>query len=170
MMPVINGYEMTGQLSELPQFQDTVIIAFSTSVYQTEYQTDQQKGLEAGCNDFLGKPVQIEQLFNKIQYYLNLTGIYDNFSEIQDIGDNLCNDVELTRQMSTPPKEELLNLYSAAKIGDVEGMEKQLMQLLQLNSNHSFFANKILELAADFEYEKITKLIYSNFRLDAVHG
>lgn len=157
MMPVINGYEMTGQLRELPPFQDTVIIAFSASVYQT----DQQKCLEAGCNDFLCKPVQIEELFNKIQHYLNLTWIYDNLSKIPDMGDNLCNDVKLTRQMSTPPKEELLNLYSAANVGDVEGVEQQVMQLLQLNSNHSFFANKILELAADFEYEKITKLIDS---------
>lgn len=155
MMPVMNGYEMTGQLRELPQFQDTVIIAFSASVYQA----DQQKGLEAGCNDFLGKPVQIEELFNKIQHYLNLDWIYDNFSEIQDIGSHLSSDVELTKEMSIPPKEELLNLYLAANIGDVEGVEQQVIQLLQLNPDYSFFANKILELAADFEYEQITKLI-----------
>lgn len=158
VMPVMDGYQMTRQLRQLPEFQNTIIIAISANVFAV----NQQKSLESGCNDFLPKPVKIEGLLNKIKSYLNLLWIYDSESNAQSqkLGDESSrySQVALT-EMVIPPKEELLILYEAANSGYVNGVEREVLRLQQLNPDYTPFATRILELAADFEYEQIANLI-----------
>jgi CheY-like chemotaxis protein len=56
MMPQLNGYETTRQIRQFNH--DVVIIA------QTAYGLpgDREKALEAGCNDYIAKPVNREAL------------------------------------------------------------------------------------------------------------
>lgn len=63
-MPVMNGLEATKEIRKLNQ--SVPIIA------QTAYALagDSEKTLEAGCNDYLSKPVTAELLLKKINKYL----------------------------------------------------------------------------------------------------
>lgn len=63
-MPILNGFEATKIIRQVSQ--DTVIIAVSASAYNE----DIQKALDAGCNDFLAKPVHKEVLMETIQKYI----------------------------------------------------------------------------------------------------
>jgi PAS domain S-box-containing protein len=161
VMPVMDGYQMTQRLRQVPEFQNTTIIAISASVFEAY----QQKSRDSGCQDFLPKPVQAEELLNKIKSYLNLSWIYEN-EGTSDWGVGHRDEKRTSPQpppspseMVIPPPEELLALYEAANSGDVEGVEQGVMGLKQLNPDYTHFATRILELAQDFNYEKIANLV-----------
>ncbi len=65
-MPGMNGYEATRQIRQFNK--DVVIIA------QTAFGLigDREKSIEAGCNDYLAKPLQKNELINLVNRYFNL--------------------------------------------------------------------------------------------------
>jgi signal transduction histidine kinase len=64
-LPLMDGFEATRRIRELKP--GLPIIA------QTAYvmSNDKQKCLDAGCNDYLPKPIQYKELMKKLGYYLN---------------------------------------------------------------------------------------------------
>ncbi len=65
-MPGMNGYEATRQIRQFNK--DVVIIA------QTAFGLigDREKSIEAGCNDYIAKPLQKNDLMNLVNRYFNL--------------------------------------------------------------------------------------------------
>lgn len=160
MMPVMDGFEMTRQLRQLPEFQTTTVIATSASVFEA----DQQKSRDSGCNDFLPKPIQREELFNKLEKSLNLIWIFDDNTKTlsQELGDESNHFTQvISTDMASPPNEELIALYKAVQIGDFTGVEHAAIQFKQISAEYIPFATRILELAQEFEAEKIMQLIQS---------
>ncbi|MEH1837669.1 MAG: ATP-binding protein [Nostoc sp.] len=151
-MPIMNGLEMTQHLRAQSEFQDTVIIASSASVFSLNRQQSQ----EAGCNDFLPKPVQNFELFEKLQHYLNLTWIYEVENQILEITIPL-------EEMIFPPSEQLVNLYKAARTGYIQDIQEEADHIKKLDHKYTVFANKILKLAEEFEDEEIVNLIKNKF-------
>jgi signal transduction histidine kinase/ActR/RegA family two-component response regulator len=145
-MPVMNGLEMTQHLRSQCEFKSTVIIASSASVFSL----NRQQSLEAGCNDFLPKPVQTNDLFDKIQNHLNLIWI----NEAKNI-ESICS----LEKIIFPPKEKLVNLYKFAKAGCIQDIQEEAIYIKNLDSKYTGFANKILELAEELDDEKIVDLI-----------
>jgi signal transduction histidine kinase/ActR/RegA family two-component response regulator len=70
-MPLMDGLEMTRCLRQWDEFGDTPIIASSAFVFNY----DRQQSQDAGCNDFLPKPVQASELLEILQRYLSLEWI-----------------------------------------------------------------------------------------------
>jgi len=64
-MPEMDGYEATRQIRH---FNKEVIIIAQTAFAQTD---DREKALEAGCNDYISKPIKIDLLKVLIQKYFN---------------------------------------------------------------------------------------------------
>jgi len=62
-MPIMNGYEATRQIRQFNK--DVVIIA------QTAFglSGDREKAIEAGCNDYIAKPINKDELLSLIQKY-----------------------------------------------------------------------------------------------------
>ena len=148
MMPVMDGFEMTQCLRRLPECQYTPMIASSASVSES----NQQKSREAGCNDFISKPIQSEELLEKIQNHLGVVW----FTEAFEVSQTNQQEAE---QLIAPPPSQLVVLYQAAQIGDIAGVEAEATRLRQLNSEYVTFANKLLELTHEFEEQKILKLV-----------
>jgi PAS domain S-box-containing protein len=156
IMPVIDGFEMTRQLRQLSALQNTIIIAISANVFETS----QQKCRESGCNDFLPKPIQAQDLFDKIQDYLDLSWIYSESKELQLSGlESIHNLSSPSLEMVIPPSHELLALHQAVLTGDVGAVEYELTRLQEVSVEYISFALRVLELAQDFEYEQIAQLI-----------
>ncbi|AFZ19936.1 PAS domain S-box protein [Allocoleopsis franciscana] len=147
VMPMMDGFEMTRQLRLFTQLKDTVVIAISANAFAL----DRQKSLESGCNDFLTKPVQAEELLTKMKDYLNVSWIYQE-RRWEQASTN-------SPEMVIPAHEELMNLYEAAQSGDIEGVEQECMRLQDLSSEYISFVIRVLKLAQAFEYEEIAKLI-----------
>ncbi|MEI7501242.1 MAG: PAS domain S-box protein [Bacteroidota bacterium] len=64
-MPDLNGYAATRQIRE---FNNDVIIIAQTAYAMVD---DREKALEAGCNDYLAKPIRIDALKGLIQKYFS---------------------------------------------------------------------------------------------------
>ncbi|HEY9598245.1 MAG TPA: response regulator, partial [Cyanophyceae cyanobacterium] len=162
VMPVMDGYQMTRNLRQLPEFKTTSIIAISANAFEV----DRQESLKSGCNDFLPKPIQAEELLNKIQALLKLSWIYQHCNEplLHPVPDELEPSVS-SLAMIVPPLEELVALYQATQIGDVDSAEQEAIRLQQLNPDYEVFAARILKFAYDFDCESITKLISSYYTL-----
>jgi len=154
IMPVMDGWEMTQQLQQLPQY--PIVIAISANVLEVE----RQQSLASGCQDFLVKPFQTEELLNKIQKNLSLSWIYDDYSpnKFTEVGEN-SDGLEIVPTMVIPPKNTLIVLHNAALGGDVEGVEQIALQLKQSTPDYSAFALNVLELADDFRYEELAQLV-----------
>ncbi len=160
VMPVMDGFEMTRRLRQLPEFQHTIIMANSASVFET-YQLQSR---ECGCNDFLPKPIQADELLNKIKNYLNLSWMYDSLriraeNQTSSLSDQPSSLGYNPLEMVIPPREELIALHEAAQLGDVIGVEEEAIRLQQLSPDYSPFISMILDLAEDFDYEEIETLI-----------
>ena len=67
-LPYLNGWEATKIIRENEETTHIPIIALTAHALMT----DKQRGLDAGCNDYLTKPVNFDKLVSKIH---KLTGV-----------------------------------------------------------------------------------------------
>jgi CheY-like chemotaxis protein len=86
-MPIMNGYEATRKMREIEsESEHTVIIALTASAMKG----DIEKCLEAGMDDYLSKPVNINQLTSMIQKYSKTETNVINFNFQNNINKNIC--------------------------------------------------------------------------------
>lgn len=64
-MPVMNGFEATQKIREIPQYKDTPIIALTAFAMKG----DREKCLEAGATDYIPKPIDSQEFIQKVKYY-----------------------------------------------------------------------------------------------------
>ena len=65
-LPDIDGYEVTRRLRQMPQTATVPIIAMTANVMKG----DREKTLEAGCNNYIRKPIDIDQLPQQVAEYV----------------------------------------------------------------------------------------------------
>jgi CheY-like chemotaxis protein len=147
VMPVLDGFEAVRRLRQDPEFQETVVIALSASVFEQ----DQQQSLDAGCTDFLPKPVQAADLLHKIGGHLNLEWIYE--TDPQDHSQPEAG------PLVVPPAETLIPIYELAQKGQIFAIDEQIDRIEQLGEAYIPFAMEIRKLAADFKVDQIRDLI-----------
>ncbi|OUL24073.1 hybrid sensor histidine kinase/response regulator [Nostoc sp. RF31YmG] len=145
-MPVMDGLTMTQHLRQSKTLQNAIVISSSASVFDI----DRQKALDAGCNDFLPKPIQAQELLDKLQNHLQLTWIYEY--ENQNASDSVT-------EMVIPPASELMALYQAVQRCDVANIQLETNRIKQIDTKYTAFADKLLALADEFEIEAIASLV-----------
>ncbi len=65
-MPDIDGYTLTARIRGMPGFENTPIVALTANVMRG----DREKSLEAGCDGYIQKPVDIDLLPQQIERYM----------------------------------------------------------------------------------------------------
>ena len=65
-LPIIDGWEATRQIKTNPATKHIPIIALTAHAMAG----DEQKALDAGCDDYDSKPVNFKQLLGKIEKFL----------------------------------------------------------------------------------------------------
>lgn len=151
-MPVMDGLEMTQRLRHSGAFKDALIIASSASVSSYE----RQRSREAGCKDFLPKPVQGSKLFDQLQHYLQLIWIYETESKLISETPPASTQGE---KMIVPPSQELIALCQAANAGYVLDIQQEANRIKQLDPKYAVFADKVINLAENFDDEGIVNLV-----------
>lgn len=66
-MPDIDGYTLTTQLRNIPKLFDVPIVALTANVMRG----DRERSLAAGCDGYIQKPVDVDNLPEQIRHYLN---------------------------------------------------------------------------------------------------
>jgi two-component system cell cycle response regulator DivK len=65
-MPDMDGYTLTAKIKSLPGFERVPILAVTANVMRG----DKEKTLEAGCDGYIQKPLDIEQLTREIEKFI----------------------------------------------------------------------------------------------------
>jgi CheY-like chemotaxis protein len=65
-LPIVDGWEATRRIKAIEEFKDVPIIALTAHAMAG----DREKALEAGCDDYLTKPLDDDLLYEKLDYFL----------------------------------------------------------------------------------------------------
>ena len=65
-MPDMDGYSLTAQIKSTPGFESLPIIALTANVMRG----DRERSLEAGCDGYIQKPIDIDTLSEQIERFL----------------------------------------------------------------------------------------------------
>ncbi|MDB9518536.1 CHASE2 domain-containing protein [Roseofilum reptotaenium CS-1145] len=152
-MPVMDGLEMIRHLRQSPQFEKTIILISSVRAFAS----DQDQFLQSGANDILSKPVQIDELLDKLEHYLQLEWIYETHDTETEVHNSA--DCTMITEQKTPESTELKQLHYAAKIGDIEGIKVELDRIRELDSSYQSFIKNLEEMAANFDVESIEDIL-----------
>jgi CheY-like chemotaxis protein len=132
-----------------PLVKDIVIIAASASAFDK----DREKSELAGCDGFLAKPIQAQELFALLKTYLKLEWIYEEIKD--ETGRINTHPAELV----VPPPEEMAILLDLAKSGKVRRIRERADHLIEMSQEYVPFANKLQQLAQTFQEKAILALI-----------
>mgnify|MGYP002867125924 CR=1 FL=1 len=65
-MPDMDGYSLTARIRSLPNFESIPIVALTANVMRG----DREKSLEAGCDGYIQKPIDIDVLSQQIERFI----------------------------------------------------------------------------------------------------
>lgn len=65
-MPDMDGYTLTAKIRAMPGFERIPILALTANVMRG----DKEKTLEAGCDGYIQKPIDIDQLIREVERFL----------------------------------------------------------------------------------------------------
>ena len=65
-MPDMDGYTLTAKIRSMPGFERVPILALTANVMRG----DKEKTLEAGCDGYIQKPLDIDQLIGEVERFL----------------------------------------------------------------------------------------------------
>lgn len=66
-MPDMDGYTLTSRIKSMPGFEHIPIIALTANVMRG----DKEKTIEAGCDGYIQKPLDIDQLLREVERFLS---------------------------------------------------------------------------------------------------
>jgi CheY-like chemotaxis protein len=162
IMPNLDGRETVKRLRQLKLFQDTAIAMVSASAFNQ----DRQLSLDVGCDAFIAKPINPEELFQVMRSLLHLDWQYADpvtttYSHsigagAMDLGLNSLN-------LIAPPNEILSKLLHLARMGDILAIEDEVTKLKTADPQMDQFTDQILDYAREFQIKKIREFLEIQF-------
>ncbi|EAZ89948.1 hybrid sensor histidine kinase/response regulator [Crocosphaera chwakensis] len=146
VMPNKSGFEAIQEIREIPEIAQIPIIAVSASVLDTE----QKSSLILGCDDFITKPIDENKLLNLLKKHLQLEWIYEPLK---------ASKLEASGIMEIPPKEELTQFNDLVKRGLLPKVQQKAEQLKKQDKKYTIFAQKVAQLAEDFEVQQLQQFL-----------
>jgi PAS domain S-box-containing protein len=147
VMPLMDGFEMTREIRTHSEWQDIPIVASSASVFDN----NKLQSLAVGCNDFLSKPIQTEELLSALKRFMDLEWIMD--------GSPLLSEANQSQAIAPPGEEELEYIYNLIQRGRISQIEEYATKLEQTNQDWIPFAQKISQFAQDFNLDAMEKFL-----------
>ncbi len=147
-MPVLDGFRTTKHLRKIDALLDIVIIAVSASVFDDT----RRRAFATGFNDFLLKPLQVEQLLNILQNYFQLEWVYE---ELQTSKQPEELDESQDEQLLPLPLEEVACLCKLASLGIAKELIIQLDRIEQQDTKYRPTVTKLRQFAKKYQFDAI---------------
>ncbi|MDM8549410.1 PAS domain S-box protein [Desulfobacterales bacterium HSG2] len=147
MMPESDGFEATMTIREIPELKDVPVIAVSATVFR---QT-REASLAAGCDDYIAKPVDLEELMGLLKSLMNLEWIYESQNDTPKVPADV--------PVIPPPKESLDEIFRLAMCGDVTGVQERMKELDASDPELIPFGEKIRQFAKELLIDEIQDFI-----------
>lgn len=145
-MPVMDGYEATRRIKGSDGGKSTAVIALTASAFA------EQRSLifAAGCDDFVRKPFQEEEICEKMVKHLGVRFRFEDTEEIPVA--NASAESLVVPTLANLPPDTLTALQSAAEAADGE----RLMALLDsVRVDHKGVAASLESLVNNFQFDQI---------------
>jgi len=148
MMPGIDGFEVTKRIREntkLPFMPILLITAFDPA------QASVVKGLDSGADDFIRKPVEVDELLARVRSLLRLKHAIDERDKIARQREEFVS--WMTHDLRTPivAAERMLMLFQQGALGELSaGMQEAIVTMARSNRNLLAMVNTLLEV---YRYE-----------------
>ncbi|OLP18453.1 hypothetical protein BST81_10170 [Leptolyngbya sp. 'hensonii'] len=150
-MPVMDGYQATQQIKALSEGRSTIVIALTASAFEEQ----RQAILASGCDDFVRKPFQAEEILMKIEDYLGVQYLYEEEQEDRKLTP-LGPDSLLTTSLKLMPPVWLEQLNLAA----AQGNDTVILKLIQqIPSPQTELIRGLTELSNNFQFSRILELV-----------
>jgi len=162
MMPNMDGFEVTKRIRENPK------LPFIPILLITAYdQPSAVKGLDMGADDFIRKPVEVEELLARVRSLLRLKQSVDERDQIARQREDFVS--RLTHDLRTPlvAADRMLDLLLQGALGELSpGMSEAMVTMARSNRNLLAMVNTLLEV---YRYEAGRKTLnFSNVDLKEV--
>jgi CheY-like chemotaxis protein len=144
-MPVLDGYEATRRIKDMPGGNETKILALTASAFEE----DRRKVLAAGCDDFVRKPFQEAEFFDKMAEHLGLSFVYEKEEQREELG-------PMDVDWSVLPSEWLQAVHRAAEVADSEELEELVEQI---RTEHPDVAKALTRLVYNFSFDQVVALV-----------
>jgi CheY-like chemotaxis protein len=155
VMNVMDGFEATRRLRMLPELNKTVVIAISASVFDFE----KQQSLDVGCDGFLPKPIQVDDLLEKLQFHLGLQWIYQDGRNYKQQPKDVHPYPTQNLPLIAPPAEDLAILLDLAMRGNLRGITQVITKLEELDDKLAPFASHLRQLVKGFKGKQIVEFL-----------
>ena len=146
MMPKMDGFEVTRHIRQEPGL-PFIPILLITAYDQPSVVT----GLDSGADDFIRKPVEVEELLARVRSLLRLKHTVDERDQILRQREDFVS--RLTHDLRTPlvAADRMLNLMQQGALGELSPeMTEAIMSMARSNSNLLEMVNTLLEV---YRYE-----------------
>ncbi|MBE9137412.1 response regulator [Nodosilinea sp. LEGE 07088] len=156
-MPRMDGYTATQQIKTAGLQPAPVIIALTASTFEDE----RTRVLAAGCDDFVRKPFQSEQIFQKIAQHLPVRYLYKadtqaSLSDREAHYPEIMSTCQLAMALETIAQPWRQSLYQAA----LRGSDEQILQLVQaLPPEQVDLAAALTAWAQNFQFDPILAIL-----------
>jgi signal transduction histidine kinase len=146
MMPGIDGYEVTRRVrhnKSIPFIPILLITAYD--------QPSVVKGLDVGADDFIRKPVEVEELLARVRSLLRLKHSLDERDRIARQREDFVS--RLTHDLRTPlvAADRMLSLFLEGAFGEIPAtMQEAISTLTRSNQNLLAMVNNLLQV---YRYE-----------------
>jgi signal transduction histidine kinase/DNA-binding response OmpR family regulator len=150
VMPHVDGIELTRLLRARRQ-ESLAIIALSASA--SDYTS--LEALQAGCNEFLPKPVKLDLLLDRIGSLLRLEWQVDTSGET--IAAAECSQATHFTAVAAHIEE----LYELAMQGDVLGLVERARELFATNTEARAFYEQLTALAGQYDTSALRRVLAS---------
>ncbi len=144
-MPGIDGLTTAAKLRERGHRLPIIVLSANA------YGIDRLAAVNAGCNDFLAKPVRVRELLDKLKLHLSLEWFHQ--------GEKMRTEHTTDATVERPPAAIIEALGDFVRIGDLIGLTRGLEPLLP---EYPLFAAKLKALAAEFRIGEIKKMLIVN--------
>jgi two-component system sensor histidine kinase/response regulator len=151
LMPIMDGYEATKQIKQTPHGQDTVIIALTASAFEEQRETV----LKSGCDDFMPKPFQEEELLDKIAHHLKVRYLYEDRQAGESSQSSALVEQLTKESLKVMPEDWVKELHQASLYADDE-LINQLIDQIPLE--YESLCRGLKDLLDNFRLDKLIEL------------
>jgi signal transduction histidine kinase/DNA-binding NarL/FixJ family response regulator len=171
-MPIMDGYQATRQirlresfvlrhqsLADHPNLQNLRSITKIIAITADAFEETRMAILSMGCNDFIRKPIQVDELFRKISEQLGVRYLYREIagqeSNPPHPGDAVPTLGSLTEHLAQMPTRWVIQLQREA----IRGFDEPILQLIQhIPATHHPLATALKNWAENFQFDQIVQL------------
>ena len=147
-MPVMGGNDAVRAIRKFKELADTPIIAVSASVMEMH----REESIQAGCNDFLDKPIQLPALLNILKRTLGLEWTYKNKKEAESKDSTPA-------ELVFPSLDEIKKIMHAADAGNITVLTREISQVRERDLKYHPFVDKLEEWKSQYQLERIVEFL-----------